>query len=90
LRKVFTFSYSYDQFLSLFLSDNTLPNLLSPKRLDMKENKAEVTLTKDRLIEIIGGLMRTDADLSFLLKLEEAELETLVASIRERIDQPAG
>ena len=90
MRKVFTFSYSYDQFLSLFLSDNTLPNLLSPKRLDMKENKAEVTLTKDRLIEIIGGLMRTDADLSFLLKLEEAELETLVASIRERIDQPAG
>ncbi|MGD2125073.1 MAG: DUF3944 domain-containing protein [Desulfobacteraceae bacterium] len=44
-------------------------------------------MNKKKLIEIIQGILKTDADLSFLKKLKESELETLVACIRERIDQ---
>jgi len=44
-------------------------------------------MTKEKLIEIIRTLLRTDADLRFLLLLKEKEIETLVASIRQRIDQ---
>jgi hypothetical protein len=58
--------------------------------LDRKENETEVSLTRDKLIKIIEGLARTDADLSFLLKLEKRELETLAACIRERIDRREG
>ena len=44
-------------------------------------------MTKEKLIEIICGLLRTDADLGFLNKLNGSELETLVACIRDRIGQ---
>ena len=44
-------------------------------------------MTKDKLIEIIQGILETDVDLGFLLQLKERELETLVACIRERVDQ---
>jgi len=44
-------------------------------------------MTKEQLIEIIQGILKTDIDLSFLVQLEKNELETLVACIRERIDQ---
>jgi len=37
----------------------------------------------DKIRELIGA----DADLRFLLRLEEKELETLIASIRERPDR---
>ncbi len=43
-------------------------------------------MTKEKLIEIIQGVLNTDADLSFLLKLTTAELETLVACIRDQIE----
>ena len=43
-----------------------------------------IIMTKDNLIETIQRLLKTDADLSFLLKLEEYELERLVACIRKR------
>jgi len=46
-------------------------------------------MDKERLIEIVQGILNTDADLSFLLQLQEDELEVLVASIRERIDRIA-
>jgi len=39
------------------------------------------------LIELIRRLLRSDANLDFLSKLSEIELETLVACIRERVDQ---
>ena len=42
-------------------------------------------MTKEKLIEIVQGLLKTDADLSFLLQLKKAELETLVARIRDRV-----
>ena len=44
-------------------------------------------ITKEKLVEIIKGLLGTDADLNFLVKLDEDELETLVSCIRDRIDQ---
>jgi hypothetical protein len=36
-------------------------------------------MTKDELIEIIKGILKTDIDLNFLLQLKERELETLIA-----------
>jgi len=44
-------------------------------------------ITKEKLVEIIKGLLGTDADLNFLLKLDEDEFENLVACIRDRVEQ---
>ena len=44
-------------------------------------------MTKEKLLEIIQGLLEADGDLNFLLKLEKDELETLAACVRERISQ---
>ena len=43
-------------------------------------------MEKTKLIEIIKKLLDVDADLSFLEKLKKSELETLVACIRDKID----
>lgn len=53
----------------------------------MKRKKSEESLTKDKLVEIIAGLLESNADLGFLLKMEQTDLETLVACIRDRIDR---
>ena len=42
-------------------------------------------MTKDKLIEILKKLLKTDADLSFLLQLKQAELELLIACVRDRV-----
>jgi hypothetical protein len=42
-------------------------------------------MTKEKLIEILKGILNTDVDLSFLIQLKENEIETLVACIRERL-----
>ena len=44
-------------------------------------------MTQEELVERIKGLLKTDEDLSFLLKLGVEELKILVARIRERVDQ---
>ncbi len=44
-------------------------------------------MTKEQLINIIMGLLDTDLDLNFLLQLRKDDLETLVACIRDRVDQ---
>ena len=44
-------------------------------------------MTKEKLVEKIKELLKTDIDLDFLLILKEEELEKLVACIRDRIDQ---
>jgi hypothetical protein len=54
---------------------------------EVKRKKSEEILTKDRLIEIVRGLLQTNADLGFLLKMDQSELETLVACIRDRVDR---
>jgi hypothetical protein len=42
-------------------------------------------VTKEQLIDIIKRVLKTEADIAFLLKLNESELETLVAIIRDRV-----
>jgi len=44
-------------------------------------------MNKEKLIEIIQGLLSVEIDLNFLLKLKQKDLETLVACIRERVDR---
>ena len=44
-------------------------------------------MTKEKLVEKIKELLKTDIDLDFLLILKEEELERLVACIRDRIDR---
>ncbi len=44
-------------------------------------------MTKEKLIEIIQRLLKTEIDLSFLLKLKKSELETMVACVRDRVEQ---
>ena len=43
-------------------------------------------MTKEELIEILNRVLKTESDLEFLLKLDETELETLVAVIRDRVE----
>lgn len=43
-------------------------------------------MTKEELIEILKRVLKTDADLAFLSKLDKAELESLVAIIRDRVE----
>jgi len=38
-------------------------------------------------MEIIKDILKTDIDLRFLLQLTETEFETLVACIRDRVEQ---
>ena len=47
-------------------------------------------MTKEELVDKIRDLLKTDFDLSFLLKLERVEIETLVASIRASTDNVDG
>ena len=44
-------------------------------------------MTKEELIEIVRSILKTDIDLDFLVQLKKGQLETLVACIRERVDQ---
>jgi hypothetical protein len=45
-------------------------------------------MTKEKLLGIIIDLLKADIEhLRFLLKLEKAELETLAACIRDRVEQ---
>ena len=44
-------------------------------------------MKKAELIRIIQKVVETDADLDFLRKLEEKELETLIACVRDKVDQ---
>ena len=44
-------------------------------------------MTKEKLVEKIRELLKTDNDLDFLLELKKENLEVLVACIRNRIDQ---
>jgi hypothetical protein len=44
-------------------------------------------MTKEKLVEKVNDMLRTDADLNFLLGLKKEEIERLVACIRDRLDQ---
>jgi hypothetical protein len=44
-------------------------------------------MTNDELVKKIEELLKTDADLDFLMVLKKKDLEKLVACIRGRVDQ---
>lgn len=44
-------------------------------------------MTKEKLVEKIKELLKADAGLGFLMDLKKSELETLIASIRVRVDR---
>ena len=44
-------------------------------------------MTKQKLLEILQKLLETDTDMSFLMQLEDDDLQTLVACVRSRVDQ---
>jgi len=43
-------------------------------------------MEKGGLIQLVRRILKSDADLNFLLKLDARELETLVACIRVRLE----
>jgi len=47
----------------------------------------EASMTKEKLVEKIKELLKTDNDLDFLLGLKKEEIERLVACIRNRVDK---
>ncbi len=61
-----------------------------PSSTELIDGKPHFTyktpMTKEKLIEIIKRVLNTDADLSFLLQLKKTELETLVACIRNQVE----
>lgn len=47
-------------------------------------------MAKEDLLFILKKLLKTDAHLDILLQLDEDELRTLIASIRDRLDRGKG
>ncbi|MBT6500528.1 MAG: hypothetical protein HOK67_11550 [Deltaproteobacteria bacterium] len=45
-------------------------------------------MTKGELVGKIREILKTDNDLSFLLQLKKKEVETLIACIRDRVENP--
>lgn len=43
-------------------------------------------MNTEELLEILQGLLRTDAPINFLLYLKKSELENLVAVVRDRVE----
>jgi hypothetical protein len=70
-----------------FFAQTTSPEYCTSNGSEVKRKKSEEILTKDRLIEIVNGLLQTNDDLGFLLKMDQSELETLVSCIRDRVDR---
>lgn len=46
----------------------------------------EKRVTQESLIRILQNVLNTDIDLGFLKDLKKADLETLVACVRNRVD----
>jgi hypothetical protein len=44
------------------------------------------SMKKETLIKMLQRVLKTDADLEFLLKLDLLELEMLIAYIRDRVE----
>lgn len=54
--------------------------------MTIKSGVIKGDMKKKELIAIIQRLLKTDTDIRFLDRLTESELETLIACIRERVD----
>jgi len=47
-------------------------------------------MIKDKVVDKIKELLKTDLNLDFLLELKKEEIEKLVACIRDRVGQVGG
>ena len=47
-------------------------------------------MKKEDLVDLLRKIFKTDASIDFLSKIEPKGLETLIACIRERIEQEKG
>ena len=61
--------------------------LYSLGRVRIERSAVGAGMTKDKLVEKIKELLKTDNNLDFLLELKKEELERLVACIRDRVDR---
>ncbi len=43
-------------------------------------------MNSEQLVEVVKKLLEIDADLDFLSKLSKSELETLVAAVRNKVE----
>lgn len=59
---------------------------VSEDEADINVNYKGLTMKKSELIGIIKRILKSESDLDFLSKLDEAELTILVAIIRDRIE----
>ena len=44
-------------------------------------------MKKEELVKILKGLLKTETDLDFLLELKKEDLESLVAVVRDRLEE---
>ena len=69
----------------VFIKPSTLCILLIWIDLELSIGYSD-HMTKEQLIEIIEKLLKTDTELDFLSKLSRSELKTLVAAVRNRVE----
>ena len=46
-----------------------------------------MSISKEELIKIIKGLLKTETNLDFLLELKKEDLKRLVAVVRDRLEE---
>ena len=46
-----------------------------------------MSISKEELIKILNGLLKTETNLDFLLELKKEDLERLVAVVRDRLEE---
>jgi hypothetical protein len=63
-------------------------NSVRKGRKEVAPMNGEKNVTQESLIRILQNVLKTDIDLSFLNSLKKADLETLVACVRNRVDSP--
>jgi len=61
--------------------------IIVEKKIEALSSKREAQMTKEKIVEKIKDILKTDLDLNFLMALKEKDLETLIACIRDRVDQ---
>jgi hypothetical protein len=55
-----------------------------------RSDRKDSVMTKEKLIDKIRRLLKTDNDLQFLVELRKEELEELIACIRYRLESQKG
>jgi len=53
----------------------------------MRYKRIDISVSKEELIKILKGLLKTETDLDFLLESKREDLEILVAVVRGRLEE---